>query len=100
MNKICDLHIHSRFSGGASKNIDIYRIASNCKIKGIDLVGTGDCLHPSWLNELKDSLIEASDGIFYNLKMPNVQFILQTEVEMIWKYNFKFKKVHFIVLLK
>ncbi|MFW9901014.1 MAG: endonuclease Q family protein [Candidatus Thorarchaeota archaeon] len=98
MNKICDLHIHSRFSGGASKNIDIYRIASNCMIKGIDLVGTGDCLHPLWLNELKDSLIEASDGIFYNPKVPNVRFILQTEVEMIWKNNLKFKKVHFIIL--
>ncbi|MFX1571047.1 MAG: hypothetical protein ACFFCV_22130 [Promethearchaeota archaeon] len=98
MNKISDLHIHSRFSGGASKNIDIYRISSNCRIKGIDIVGTGDCLHPLWLNELKDSLIEALDGTFYNLNVPNVHFILQTEVEVIWKYNFKFKKAHFIIL--
>ncbi len=98
MNKICDLHIHSRFSGGASKNIDIFRIASNSNIKGIELVGTGDCLHPLWLNELKCGLIESSDGFFYTPKVPYVNFILQTEIEIIWKNNLRFKKVHFIIL--
>jgi len=50
MHKICDLHIHSKFSGGASKNIDIFKIAYNCNIKGVNIVGTGDCLHPLWLS--------------------------------------------------
>jgi len=85
MYKICDLHIHSKFSGGASKNIDIFKIAYNCNIKGIQLVGTGDCIHPLWLNELKCNLIETSSGIFYTPKVPDVNFILQTEVEAIWK---------------
>ena len=58
MNKICDLHIHSRFSGGASKEIDIFKIALNCNMKGIQLVGTGDCLHPLWLNELKKNKVD------------------------------------------
>ena len=30
--------------------------------------------------------------------MPDVNFILQTEVEAIWKNDLKFKKVHFILL--
>ena len=59
MHKICDLHIHSKFSGGASKNIDIFKIAYNCNIKGVNTVGTGDCLHPMWLSELFNNLIEA-----------------------------------------
>ncbi|UCC20119.1 MAG: hypothetical protein JSV62_02220 [Promethearchaeota archaeon] len=98
MNKICDLHIHSKYSGGASKNIDINKIAFNCNVKGIQLVGTGDCLHPLWLIELKNNLIEYSSGIFCTLKIPNVNFVLQTEIEAIWKNTSKIKNVHFIIL--
>ncbi|MFX1309788.1 MAG: DNA helicase UvrD, partial [Promethearchaeota archaeon] len=98
MYKICDLHIHSKFSGGASKKIDIFKIAFNCNVKGIQIVGTGDCLHPLWLIELKDNLIEYSNGIFRTPEVPNVNFILQTEIEAIWKNNLNIKKVHFILL--
>ncbi|MFX0145571.1 MAG: DNA helicase UvrD, partial [Candidatus Hodarchaeota archaeon] len=98
MNKVCDLHIHSKFSGGASKSIEIHKIAVNCNMKGIQIVGTGDCLHPIWLIELKNNLIEYSNGIFYSLNTPNVNFILQTEIEAIWKNNSNVKKVHFILL--
>jgi len=98
MNLICDLHIHSRFSGGASKDIDIFKIALNCNMKGIQLVGTGDCLHPLWLNELKNNLIEYSSGIFYTPEIPDTNFVLQTEIEAIWKNHSNVKKVHFVLL--
>ncbi|MFX1301923.1 MAG: endonuclease Q family protein [Promethearchaeota archaeon] len=98
MQKICDLHIHSKFSGGASKRIDVFKIASNCNMKGINLVGTGDCLHPLWISELMNNLIEYSDGLFFTPEVPDVNFILQTEVEVIWNNNFRIKKVHFIIL--
>jgi uncharacterized protein (TIGR00375 family) len=98
MQQICDLHIHSRFSGGASKTINLLNLSNNCKIKGVQIVGTGDCLHPSWLNELKDSLTESTDGIFTILQVPDIKFVLQTEVEIIWKDDLKVKKIHFIIL--
>ncbi|MFW9940010.1 MAG: endonuclease Q family protein [Candidatus Thorarchaeota archaeon] len=98
MQKICDLHIHSKYSRGASKNINIFKIALNSEKKGLDIIGTGDCLHPSWLYNLKNSLIEYSDGVYYLPKRPNVYFILQTEVELIWKYNSHLKKIHFLIL--
>ena len=98
MHKICDLHIHSKFSGGASKYIDLFKIAVNCSMKGINLIGTGDCLHSLWLNELKNKLIEYSNGLFFTPEVPDVNFILQTEIEAIWKNDLKFKKVHFILL--
>ena len=98
MHKICDLHIHSKFSGGASKNIDIFKIAYNCNIKGVNIVGTGDCLHPLWLNELFSNLIEYSNGVFFTPNVADVYFILQSEVEAIWKNDFNAKKVHFILL--
>ena len=98
MHKICDLHIHSKFSGGASKYIDIFKVAVNCSMKGINLIGTGDCLHSLWLNELKNKLIEYSNGLFFTPEVPDVNFILQTEIEVIWKNDLKIKKVHFILL--
>ncbi|MFX1573086.1 MAG: endonuclease Q family protein [Promethearchaeota archaeon] len=98
MQKICDLHLHSKYSGGASKSINISKIAFNCKKKGIEIVATGDCFHPLWLNELKNELLEYSEGVFYSPKVPNVNFIIQTEIEVIWNYNSNMKKVHFIIL--
>ncbi len=98
MNKICDLHIHSKYSGGASKNIDVFKLAFNSYLKGIQLVGTGDCLHPLWLIELKNNLIECSRGIYCTPKIPEVNFILQTEIEVIWNNHLGIKKVHFIIL--
>ena len=99
MRVICDLHIHSRFSGGSSNNITLHRIANNCKIKGINVIGTGDACYPIWLNELESNLEEYSEGIYFLPEVPEVKFILQTEVELIWKKDNQTKKVHFIVLI-
>ena len=40
MKKICDLHLHSKYSGGASRRINIYTLANNSKKKGVELLGT------------------------------------------------------------
>jgi uncharacterized protein (TIGR00375 family) len=98
MDFVCDLHIHSKFSGGTSQYLDIANISQSCKLKGIDLCGTGDCLHRDWLNQLKKNLIEYRSGIYFTQEIPEVKFILQTEIEVIWKYNDHIKKVHFILL--
>lgn len=58
MEKICDLHIHSRYSGGTSNLINVCKLAQNCRLKGIDIVGTGDCFHPLWLKEIQLNLEE------------------------------------------
>ena len=43
---IADLHIHSRFSRATSEQMTIKEIARYAKIKGLQLVGTGDFTHP------------------------------------------------------
>ena len=48
-----DLHIHSKYSGGTSERMDLETIAGESRRKGIELVGTGDCLHPLWLQSIK-----------------------------------------------
>ncbi|MFX1257621.1 MAG: endonuclease Q family protein [Promethearchaeota archaeon] len=99
MQRVCDLHIHSKYSGGTSNNINLLEIAKNCKIKGINIVGTGDCLYPLWLRELRNNLVEYNSGIYYLHQIPEVNFILQTEVEIIWVVKSQMKKAHFIILL-
>ena len=65
-----DLHIHSLYSMATSKNMDINTIASQAKLKGLDLVGTGDAFHPGWLQIIEDST-EPSDNGIYSIKACN-----------------------------
>ena len=58
-----DLHIHSRFSMATSRDTDPVRLDWWARRKGLGLIGTGDCLHPGWLEELEACLTEAGDGV-------------------------------------
>ena len=59
MRYIADLHIHSKYSRACSKDLDLPRINQWAKIKGINIVGTGDFTHPAWLKHLKENLAPA-----------------------------------------
>ena len=59
-----DLHIHSLYSMATSKNMDINTIASQSKLKGLDLVGTGDAFHPGWLKIIEESTKPSDNGIY------------------------------------
>ncbi len=71
-----DLHIHSKYSMATSPRMDLPTLAQESKKKGIQLVATGDCLHPGWLSEIKK--YKEDDGIF---KLNGTHFVLTTEVE-------------------
>jgi len=71
-----DLHIHSMYSAATSKHMNIETIATEAKKKGIDLMGTGDCVHPLWLDELKAH--GAGDDVF---SVGGTHFVLTVEVE-------------------
>ena len=75
-----DLHYHSGASGGVG-NIDLTDFLETGPKKGIDIFGTGDCLHELWLEKLKKELAETykGSGIFQLESQQNVKFILQTE---------------------
>lgn len=77
-----DLHIHSKYSMATSPKMDLPTLASESMKKGIQLVATGDCLHPKWLGEIKT--LKEENGVF-NLKgkdpKTDVSFILTTEIE-------------------
>ncbi len=72
-----DLHIHSKYSMATSNRMDIPTLAVESAKKGIQLVGTGDCLHRKWLDEIK-TLPEVADGIY---GLNQTKFVLTVEIE-------------------
>ncbi len=75
-------------------------IAKYAKIKGLNLVGTGDFTHPLWLSEIREVLTpDADTGLlkFATVDSP-VRFMLQTEVCTIFDYKAQSKKIHHVIL--
>lgn len=97
MRVIGDLHIHSKYSRATSRDMEIPAISKWAKIKGINLVGTGDFTHPDWLRELKSFLKEYEEGIY---EYDGVYFILSAEVNLIFSFKGKSRKVHINLLSK
>ncbi|KJR42459.1 UvrD/REP helicase, partial [Candidatus Magnetoovum chiemensis] len=64
MKFIVDFHIHSHYSLATSKNLIPELLDYWAKLKGIDVLGSGDCIHPGWLNELKEKLEPKDNGLF------------------------------------
>ena len=97
---ITDLHIHSRFSRATSKNLTLPNIVKYARIKGVDLLGTGDFTHPEWLKELKQGLKEKSkDGIFwYKDAEGEFPFILSSEISLIYSQDGKGRRIHILYL--
>ena len=98
---IADLHIHSRYSRATSERMCPEEIARFAKIKGLNLVGTGDFTHPKWLKELQETLELESGTSLYKLtenKNASVSFMITTEVCTIFQSQNEFKKVHHVIL--
>lgn len=100
MRVIADLHIHSRFSRATSKRINIQEISRFAKIKGLNLVSTGDFTHPQWWKELQEDLVEVPNtGLFKSTKTANsTYFMITSEVSTIFIFRGKTKKIHHVIL--
>ncbi len=91
-----DLHLHSRFSRACSKEITLDNLAKWGKIKGLDLLGTGDFTHPIWIKEIKEKLVDNGKGIY---QYKDFNFIITGEISLIYTQNGKGRKVHLVVLV-
>ncbi|MDD5650349.1 MAG: endonuclease Q family protein [Candidatus Nanoarchaeia archaeon] len=89
-----DLHIHSRYSRACSKNITIENLVKYAKIKGLNLLGTGDFTHELWLNDIKEKLKEKNGLYFYE----NFPFILTGEVSLMYTQG-KGRRIHLVLLV-
>ena len=81
-----------------SRQMDLSNIDQWAKIKGVDILGTGDFTHPKWLSSLKERLEEVEDGIF-RLKGSDfgTRFVLTTEVCNVYTKNGKVRKIHNLI---
>jgi uncharacterized protein (TIGR00375 family) len=117
MRILADLHVHSRYSRATSASLTPPRLERWARIKGLDLLGTGDCTHPAWLAELREALEPAEEGLF-RLKdgvrrefdageglaepspsAPPPRFVLTGEISTIYSRDGKTRKVHHLVIL-
>jgi uncharacterized protein (TIGR00375 family) len=96
MKIYADMHIHSRFSQATSKNLTLPNLEKWGKTKGINLLGSADFTHPLWIKELKNNLTETTKGI-YSTK-GGMNFILQTEISLIYTQDGRGRRVHLVVL--
>ncbi|MFB6166718.1 MAG: phosphotransferase, partial [Candidatus Nanohaloarchaea archaeon] len=74
-----DLHLHGLHSGGVSDRMEIPVIAEQADIKGLDLVGTGDILNPSWREHVEEETRETGEGV--READNGTRFLLTVEVE-------------------
>ncbi len=96
-----DLHIHSKYSRATSLRMEPKTIASCAKVKGLNIVGTGDFTHPSWLQTLEESLVEdEAHPRLYRLVRGerDVWFLLQVEVSTVYTFGKRVRKVHHVIL--
>lgn len=113
MKFFSDLHIHSKYSRATSRQLDLAHINLWAKLKGLNVVATGDFTHPAWFNELKDNLIPEGNGLFRlkdepieldDLTVPasceiSPRFILSSEISTIKKRGDRTYKIHHVILL-
>jgi uncharacterized protein (TIGR00375 family) len=72
-----DIHIHGRYSIGVSKYMTPENLALGSRRKGIQLLGTGDCLHRDWLKGFED-LERIDDGTY---ALGDTRFVQTVEVQ-------------------
>lgn len=65
---VADLHVHSKYARACSPALTLENIDAWCRIKGIDIVSTGDFTHPKWFEEIEKKLVPSEYEGLYILK--------------------------------
>lgn len=102
MKIVADLHLHSKYSRAVSPQMTILEMAKWARIKGINLLGTGDFTHPLWFLELKGQL-EEKDGVMElkdkkDQEDRGVKFLLTTEISSIYSQGGRTRKIHNLIV--
>jgi len=95
MKIISDLHIHSRFAMACSKQITLQNLEKYARIKGLQLLGTGDFQHPVWSKDIEKELEQDENGILWSkTKFP---FIFQTEISLMYSQGGRGRRLHLMI---
>ena len=96
MELIADLHVHGKHARATSKNLNVENLEKYAKIKGVDVLGTGDFTHPEWITEVKSKLTEDGNGILRTAS--GFPFVLQTEISLVYTQGGRGRRVHHLIL--
>jgi uncharacterized protein (TIGR00375 family) len=88
-----DLHIHSKYARATSPKMNLDYLSKYAKVKGLNVLGTGDFTHPEWFRELKNGLSKKDDHYEYN----GMIFVPQTEISHIYSQDGKVRKIHNVI---
>lgn len=114
MELILDLHLHSHYSRATSPDMNLESLYRWGKIKGINVIGTGDFTHPAWFLEISQKLEPAEPGLFklkkefaleIDKQLPKsvannlMRFVLTVEISNIYKRHDKVRRIHNIVVV-
>lgn len=93
-----DMHIHSKYSAATSEIMDLEHISYYSRFKGLNIVATGDVLHPKWLSELKSKL-EDNEGLF-SIKDKGLTpfFMLSGEIFTVYQLEGKKRRTHHVLI--
>lgn len=97
MQVIADLHLHSKYARATSPGSDLQGLSEGAKIKGVQVLATGDFTHPSWFKELKLGL-DSRDNESGLYEFNGVKFLLSVEVANLFHINGELKKMHHVIL--
>lgn len=114
METIVDLHIHSRYSRATSQQCTLAGFYRWGKIKGINIMGTGDFTHPKWFAECKEQLEPDSNGLYrlnktlateVDAELPEsvrerpLWFVPTVEISTIYSKYGRVRKLHSLVVM-
>ncbi len=97
MSYAADLHIHSSYAYATSPDLNLANLAKWARIKGIDLLATGDFTHPLWLQQIRQTLEDTGDGLF---ALGDVKFVLGTELSCVAPQDGRGRRVHLLVFAR
>jgi len=97
MRFIADFHIHSKYSRATSSDSNLENLDKWARIKGVNVLGTGDFTHPEWFGELKEKLEPAEPGLFKLKAGGRTRFILTTEISCVYSKKGKVRKIHIVL---
>lgn len=95
MRVVADFHVHSKYARATSPTFDLNGISAGAKVKGIDVVATGDFTHPQYFKEINGTLKDWTDGL---ASYSGVRFILSSEVNISFELNGRNKRMHQVLL--
>ena len=93
MTYVADLHLHSYYARGTSKQLNFENLAAWAGTKGIDLLASADFTHPDWFLETRRKLQETGDGLH---RYRGARFILGTELSCVGEQGGRSRRVHML----